>query len=279
MIEDGDGVTPANRIESIHIKGFRSLADVKIDNLPNPMLLLGINGAGKSNLMRFFEMLRSTFSPAGLPDFVARHGGAGDQLFGGRRVTPRLEIAVSFSTVLGSNSYSATLDCTDTNHLTFAKEEFNFKRPDGSGRLSYGPYPSHPESRVFLAANSRNPDPRAKAAANMLGSCATYQFHDTSSAAPIKTNWDAEQGDFTLAGVGLGGSGAGSGRGMPDRRSFGSARFARQGGRRAGAGPARGAAGRKEGMGTGARGAQSGLRMASRASPRRIMKWRFASGT
>ena len=37
--EDSVGVTAAGRIESVHIEGFRSLADVKLDNIPNPMML------------------------------------------------------------------------------------------------------------------------------------------------------------------------------------------------------------------------------------------------
>ena len=81
-------MTEPSRIEFIHIKGFRFLADVKLDSIPNPMVLLGINGAGKSNVLRFFEMLKSIFTPK-LLQFVVRHGGADDQLFGGDRVTPR----------------------------------------------------------------------------------------------------------------------------------------------------------------------------------------------
>lgn len=46
-----------NLIGSIHIKGFRSLANVKIVDLPRTAVLIGVNGSGKSNFIRFFEML------------------------------------------------------------------------------------------------------------------------------------------------------------------------------------------------------------------------------
>lgn len=41
-----------NLIDSIHVKGFRSLADVKIDDLPGVAVLIGANGSGKSNFIR-----------------------------------------------------------------------------------------------------------------------------------------------------------------------------------------------------------------------------------
>ena len=46
-----------NKIESVKIQGFRSLADVELNDLPNAAVLIGPNGSGKSNFMRFFEMM------------------------------------------------------------------------------------------------------------------------------------------------------------------------------------------------------------------------------
>ena len=43
-------------VERIRIRGFRSLADIEIRDLPQVAVLIGANGSGKSNLMRFFEM-------------------------------------------------------------------------------------------------------------------------------------------------------------------------------------------------------------------------------
>ena len=74
-------------IESVHISGFRSLADVRIDGLPQVSVLIGANGSGKSNFIRFFELLTWMLKSRRLAEFVARQGGADDQLFRGRRVT------------------------------------------------------------------------------------------------------------------------------------------------------------------------------------------------
>ena len=39
-------------VERIRIRGFRSLADIEIRDLPRVAVLIGANGSGKSNLMR-----------------------------------------------------------------------------------------------------------------------------------------------------------------------------------------------------------------------------------
>ena len=44
---------PHARIESAGIRGFRSLADVNVEDLL-PVAVLGANGSGKFNVMRFF---------------------------------------------------------------------------------------------------------------------------------------------------------------------------------------------------------------------------------
>ena len=85
-MSEGKDNAVLERIESVHVKGFRSLADVKLDSIPNPMVLLGPNGAGKSNVLRFFEMLKE-MAHLRLGEFTLRQGGADDQLFGGARLT------------------------------------------------------------------------------------------------------------------------------------------------------------------------------------------------
>ena len=45
-------------IESLHVRGFRSLADIDLSGLPPAAVLIGPNGSGKSNLLRFLDLLR-----------------------------------------------------------------------------------------------------------------------------------------------------------------------------------------------------------------------------
>ena len=190
-MSEGKESAVLERIESIHIKGFRSLADVKLDSIPNPMVLLGANGAGKSNILRFFELLRETYQH-GLARFVIHRGGADDQLFGGRRETRQIHVGVRFRTSLGVNDLSFALSSNDGDQLAIENEEFRFKPHDGRGGYNYGPYDAGFESTFCHISRSPNADQRAKAAIGFLRDCSLYQFHDTSRDAPIKKRWDVE---------------------------------------------------------------------------------------
>lgn len=91
-----------NTIESVHVRGFRSLADFRVDDLPNVTVMIGPNGAGKSNFVRFFEMMGwMLMAPRRLARFVRWQGGADDQLFGGHARTERIEADVALRTSAG----------------------------------------------------------------------------------------------------------------------------------------------------------------------------------
>ena len=192
-------MTTPNRIESIHIKGFRSLADVKLDNIPNPMVLLGANGSGKSNVLRFLEMLRE-MSHDRLGEFVQQQGGADDQLFGGRRLTPQIDATVSFHTALGRNDFKFTLKHGNPDQFIVTEEGFVFiPKEEGGGESQSGRINvlerCGPESGFLSVSQSPTAKMERKVAADMLRDCMSYQsyqFHDTSDASPLKTRWDVE---------------------------------------------------------------------------------------
>ena len=81
-------MNPSTMIESVRIRGFRSLADVELSDLPGATVLIGPNGSGKSNFIHFFEMLSWMLRSRRLAEFIARQGGADDQLFGGKPLDP-----------------------------------------------------------------------------------------------------------------------------------------------------------------------------------------------
>ena len=197
MTQSGGDATTPSRIESVHISGFRSLADVKLDDIPNPMVLLGANGSGKSNILRFFEMLKEMFHGR-LAPFILREGGADDQLLGGRRQTKQIDARILFDTSLGVNELSFTLTPFSEDRLSIPSEEFRFTPHDREGGLNYGPYAGGIESSFY--AISRSPKSwREKAATDFLRDCSHYQFHDTSSDSPIQKRWDVEDNHRLLA--------------------------------------------------------------------------------
>lgn len=115
-------------IESAHIKGFRSLADGEIIGLPQAAVLIGANGSGKSNFIRFFEMLSWMLRSRHLGKFVERQGGADDQLFGGRKVSPLMDATVTMRTEVGRNDYRFTFAHAHPDRFLFTDEAFRFSR-------------------------------------------------------------------------------------------------------------------------------------------------------
>ena len=58
-------------IESLRVRGFRSLADIELSGLPPAAVLIGPNGSGKSNVLRFWDMLHYMLWDRRLRGFVA----------------------------------------------------------------------------------------------------------------------------------------------------------------------------------------------------------------
>ena len=203
-------------IESVRIRGFRSLADVEILELPRAAVLIGANGSGKSNFIRFFEMLSWMIQSRQLSEFIAFHGGADDQLFGGNRVTPRLDATITMRTDRGLNDYRFALSHAHPDRFFFSDESFRF---------STGTYPTeakwqflgsgHQEAMIVEMAQSGRqgvldmeppreesnefPDVNtttARVIANLLRNCAVFQFHDTSDKSTFKMGWDAEDKNY-----------------------------------------------------------------------------------
>lgn len=146
--------TTMNAIESVHVKGFRSLADFRVDDLSNIVVMIGPNGAGKSNVIRFFEMMGW----------------------------------------VGRTDYRFVLAHTNPDRLEFDDERFRLHcdgQPGGSPWQELGS--GHPEAKI-LEARSAQASPEGSVAAaivDTLRSCSCYQFHDTSDHSRIKKTWDA----------------------------------------------------------------------------------------
>ena len=185
------------RIRSVRIKGFRSLADFELDAIGAATVLIGANGTGKSNVIRFFEMLSWMLRSRDLAGFVARYGGADDQLFEGSANTPTMEAEIRLSTPKGSNEYVFTLTHAHPDRLIFTREGFRFIKEGLDGSIPYSYLGSaHPEANIVHAAHEAiegnyNPD-SASVIVHLLRDCAVFQFYNTSTTSDFKKLWDVQ---------------------------------------------------------------------------------------
>ena len=185
-------------IENIRIRGFRSLAEVELSEIPRAAVLIGANGSGKSNFIRFFEMLSWMLRSRRLGEFVAIHGGADDQLFGGNRTTPRMEAEISLRTKAGRNDYKFALSYAQPDRLIFTEEGFRFSRTTFETDAEWQNLDSvHDEAKIVDAAQAdaypRANRETARVIVHLLRNIAAYQFHDTSDGSNFQKKWDVTE--------------------------------------------------------------------------------------
>lgn len=183
-----------SRLESVSVRGFRSLADVELSDLGDVTVLIGANGSGKSNVIRFFEMLSWMLRSQNLEQFVALQGGADDQLFLGNKVTPRMEADIRLATPDGVNEYSFALSYGAPDRFVFTEERLRFSRDDTEGQVPWQSVGSgHTEAKIHSAAQGSLPDVNpatARVIRRLFQDCGTFQFHDTSARSSMKQRWD-----------------------------------------------------------------------------------------
>lgn len=195
MTNDGGQTALKACLAHIEVQGFRSLRDISLD-LPLLTVMIGANGAGKSNLIRFFEMLSWMLKSRNLAGFVEKWGGGDDQLFMGAKVTPVMRAQLRIDSGQGFNDYRFGLaHATGRDRLIFVDEAFRYSQHGRGTEASWieldggGGEARLPE----IAGDSQTQLGQRRTAStlvHMLRECSTYQFHDTSDTAPIKTRWD-----------------------------------------------------------------------------------------
>ena len=199
-------------IESLHIRGFRSLADVELLAMPKATVLIGANGSGKSNIMRFLDMLHHMLRHRRLARYVEREGGADDQLYGGSEITQLINAEIVLLSGPERTRYQFGLAYAEPDRFFFDNEGFGYgpeglERDNvwpGSGWVSFGNN-NREANIVSMARSTSMSGPRAialrKAMTTFLDSFrhpALYQFHDTSGRSNFKKRWDKDDNSRLL---------------------------------------------------------------------------------
>src|SRR5713101_5075193 len=119
----------SDTIQKLTIEGFKSIRKMEDFELRSLNVLIGANGAGKSNFVGFFRLLRELIEQRLQIALQTLEGGADACLFMGPKVTQRLVAKLHF----GANGYEFALVPTPDNRLVFAEETAVF-------RGNFGPY-------------------------------------------------------------------------------------------------------------------------------------------
>lgn len=164
----------------LKIKGFKSIKELDLEIKPINVLI-GANGAGKSNLVSFFRMIDHIQSER-LQRFIGLQGGANTILHYGAKTTAEIVADLEFDGEEAPYSYQFELTAAPPDQLAFTNEKYiqghfesNFSYP---GNFS-------PEAHASLNIES---DTLAKEIITLLQNCRAYQFHDTTDRAEIRTN-------------------------------------------------------------------------------------------
>jgi len=168
----------SRHLREINLFGYKSIRQLKNFQMTGGLnVLIGANGSGKTNFIRFFDLLGHMFDPnKGLQNYVAGRGRADAFLFRGMKVTPELSAHLKF----GLNEYMFSLKAADDRSLFFSQESAPFDGPI-YGHSQYDRGSGHLESRV-----AANPDYAAlKYVCSVIRDWRVYHFHDTSPSAPF----------------------------------------------------------------------------------------------
>ena len=168
-------------IERIHIQNFKSIRSLELDM--NPLnILIGANGAGKSNFISFFKLVNQ-IGEGRLQDYVA-HQNIENLLYFGRKTSDYIHGFLDFDNV---NAYSFNLR-PKVDEGVYLERETKFFNPNRSNDKSksyeaWNHWIGAGFSESFLIVDNQS---GAHTLLNDLRSFKIYHFHDTSDSSKMK---------------------------------------------------------------------------------------------
>jgi predicted ATPase len=172
-------------LDSITIKGFKSIASIEKLKLSPINILIGANGSGKSNFVSVFSFLNA-IREGSLQDYVIKAGGAEKILHFGSKLTKDISLHVSFQG--GVNQYYIDLQPTESDELVPKLETIYYwdKNNYPNGPYEEGLTKIGKEAGISSTYAKRT----QKYVRDHLASWRLYHFHDTSSSSPMKKTAD-----------------------------------------------------------------------------------------
>lgn len=186
-------------LDKLTIKGFKSIRVLEDFELKNLNVLIGGNGAGKSNFIDFFRLLRAMMelplpdiSRASLKNYILESGGGDDFLFNGPKITKQIEVEMKF----GLNGYRFKLAPT-TDETFVINDEARYYEGGYSGWWEFGSGRGTPELlRDKDMPGAKSPVSVGSYVYDAISSWKIYHFHDTCKVAPMRRSETIEDNDY-----------------------------------------------------------------------------------
>ncbi len=174
-----------NKIDRLTIRGFQSIRELDNFKLNDINILIGANGAGKSNFVNYFRML-SELVEKNLQVWVRKRDGADRLLTFGVKETSELYSYLSF----GNNAYSFTLEPTDSGNFVFTDETQYYQ---GNGLLINR---GHAEAELKDDIRPKRQYWRANYCYDSISSWKIFHFHDTSEKAGMNGSKSVDDAEY-----------------------------------------------------------------------------------
>ena len=169
-------------LQRLTLNGFKSIKAMDLELRPLN-ILIGANGAGKSNLISFFKMLNEMMVGR-FQQYIATSGRAQSLLHFGPKITPQIEAKLEFEVENGVDTYHLRLFHAAGDTLIFAEETLGFLQTGYTSPRIDQLGAGHQETRISEAADEGKQT--AKTLRYLLNRCRVYHFHDTSSTAEVR---------------------------------------------------------------------------------------------
>jgi len=165
-------VNDPNQLSRLVLQGYKSIAECDVE-LGRFNVLIGANGAGKSNFIGFFRLIQRILDER-LQLTVGEMGGPDALLHFGRKKTEALRAEIYF----GNNGYRFTLQPTQDNRMMFAHEALWWNQHG-----DWQPYSGHFET---YAHKQKTKTRIYDFVVPAMRSWRLYHFHDTGASALVK---------------------------------------------------------------------------------------------
>lgn len=169
-------------IERIVIENYKSIKEARID-LQDINILIGENGAGKSNFISFFELIKALYDTR-LTGYMLGNGGVGAQLYQGLKHSNYIRGIIDYN---NTNAFFFELKPRQGGEMAYVSLTGDYVNTENHKNKNYVNWDKTIwDKDVEESKISEIKDPQIKYIRDILESFIVYHFHDTGKTSPMR---------------------------------------------------------------------------------------------